>query len=196
MVKTAYLASGSDKLDSIEFNSAATGAAVGTAAFTDNTIFDNGTTNPASVHGCLVGDGTTAHCLYADHTTQDLFHDQQADGGAWGTDIERLDAVTVNGVSCNVYDRFGTKLAYVYDDGETVKYNEVDIAAAPGTAAESEDDSFEDDSVVPWIRRGALGAALLAANPVTGRRGMLGAAWAALADLLRKRWRGGAPRRR
>ena len=71
-----------------------------------------------------------------------------------------------------------------------------DAVAPGGTAPESEDDAFEDDSVPPWIlrQRGALGAALLAANPAMGRRGMLGAAGVALADLLRKRKRGGATR--
>ena len=130
VIKTAYRASGSDKLDSIEFNSAATGATVGTAAFIDNTIFDDGvTTSPRSVHGCMAKDGTTVHCLYADHTTQDLFHDKQTDGGSWGTDVEELDAVTVNAVSCNIYDRSGIRLAYVYDDGGTVKYNEINLSS-------------------------------------------------------------------
>lgn len=130
VIKTAYRASGSDKLDDIVFNSAATGAAVGTAAFTDNTIFDNGTTAPSSVHGCFALDGTTVHCLYSDHTTQDLFYTKEADGGSWDADTEELDAVTINAISANVYDRSGTKLSYIYDDGGTVKYNEKALGGA------------------------------------------------------------------
>ena len=89
---------------------------------------------------CYAVDGTTAHLLYADSSTADLWRDSQADGGAWGTDAEVLDAVTINRVSCAVYDRSGTKLAYVYDDGGTVKYNEVSLSvfdpviAVPGFA--------------------------------------------------------------
>ena len=89
---------------------------------------------------CLAVDGTTTYLLYADSSTSDLWRDSQTDGGAWGTDAEVLDAVTINRVSCAVYDRSGTKLAYVYDDGGTVKYNEVSLSvfdpviAVPGFA--------------------------------------------------------------
>lgn len=71
-------------------------------------------------------DGTTLHLLFIDQATDDLFHDNNADDGGWGTDIEELDAVTVNRISCNVYDRDGTVLAFVYDDGGTTKYQEID----------------------------------------------------------------------
>lgn len=74
---------------------------------------------------CMAVDGTDEHLLYAQITTNDLFHDKND-----GTDVEVLDDVTVNRISCNVYDRSGTKLAYVYDDGGTIKYNEVDIGVA------------------------------------------------------------------
>jgi len=36
---------------------------------------------------------------------------------------------TINHVSCNVYDRSGTKLAHIVDDGGTVKYDEDIITA-------------------------------------------------------------------
>lgn len=49
----------------------------------------------------------------------------------WSTDIEVHDAVTINRISCNIYQRGANiRLAYVYDDGGTIKYNEVDLGAA------------------------------------------------------------------
>ena len=71
------------------------------------------------------------HLLYADSATIDLWYDSNTNDGGWGTDTEELDAVTINRISSNVYNRSGTKLAYVYDDGGTVKYNEVDLGGAP-----------------------------------------------------------------
>lgn len=82
---------------------------------------------------CLSAEGTNEHLLYSNaDDTQDLYHDEND-----GTDTQILDAVTVNAVSCNVYTRSGaTVLAYVYDDAGTVKYNEVELIAAGGTAVQ------------------------------------------------------------
>ena len=77
---------------------------------------------------CLANDGTTLHLTYAHTTLQWLYHDKNS-GSGWGTDTQLL-AVTINRISSNVYDRQGQKLAYVYDDGGTVKYNELDINEA------------------------------------------------------------------
>jgi len=79
---------------------------------------------------CFALDGTIVRLLYSDETTDDLWSDAQTDGGAWGTDVEELDAVNITRISCNVYDRSGSKLAYVYNDDGTVKYNEKSLAAA------------------------------------------------------------------
>ena len=95
---------------------------------TDTSIQDN--TPRGGETYAFANDGTTIHFLYADNATLDLWHDQNADDGGWGTDVEVLDAVTINHVSSNVYDRSGQKLPYIYDDGGTVKYNEVTLVAA------------------------------------------------------------------
>ena len=126
VVKTTYLDAGSGlNLAGIAISGAA--PTISTSAASDVAInVVDGT--PVA---CLAVDGTTTYLLYADDTTDDLWRDSQTDGGAWGTDAEVLDAVTINRVSCAVYDRSGKKLAYVYDDGGTVKYNEVDLSAVP-----------------------------------------------------------------
>ena len=77
----------------------------------------------------LAANDTDEHILFIDNATSDLFHDVNT-GGGWGTDTEVLDAVTINHVSPNVYDRSGQVIAYIYDDGGTVKYNEVTLVAA------------------------------------------------------------------
>ena len=82
--------------------------------------------------GCLaVENGTIkkVHALFPDSGTSDLFYDVNQDEAGWGTDVEILDAVTVSKLSCTVYDRSGTKLAYVYNDGGTVKYNEKSLSS-------------------------------------------------------------------
>ena len=55
----------------------------------------------------------------------DIFTDSNNDRGGWGTDVEELDGITCNLITSNVYTRAGVVvLAYVYDDGGTIKYNE------------------------------------------------------------------------
>jgi hypothetical protein len=55
----------------------------------------------------------------------------------WSTTTDMLSG-TINRLGCNIYPRNGSlKLAYVYDDGGTTKYNEYDIGqeTAPGYAS-------------------------------------------------------------
>lgn len=100
-------------------------------AFTVNAdVGDNDVISPdQNPVACLAVDGTDEHLLYsgggASGTDRDLYHDLND-----GVDVEILDGVTVNSISCNVYDRTtNVRLAYVYDDGGTIKYNEVDLGA-------------------------------------------------------------------
>jgi len=116
-------ADASAQISYAEFDSADTpGAFTVNADVGDNTVQ---LLNRGPV-ACLSADGTDEHLLYADDTDQDLFHDKND-----GTDDEILDGVTINRISCNVYDRSGTRLAYVYDDGGTIKYGEVSLVVAP-----------------------------------------------------------------
>lgn len=76
-------------------------------------------------------DGKTVHVLWAD-VNLDLFHDQNTDDAGWGTDVELLDAVTINAISANVYTRGPyTVLAVVYDNGGTITYNEFPLSYTP-----------------------------------------------------------------
>lgn len=78
----------------------------------------------------LANDSTDLHILYSDSAATDLYHDVSTDGGTtWGTDTNEL-AGTINAITANVYDRSGTKLAMVLDDGGTIKYAEIGLAAA------------------------------------------------------------------
>lgn len=113
----------------VELDSADTPTVTTTAGVSDSAIDVNASSN-ATV--AMANNGTDEHLLYAEDTTQDIFHDVNT-GAGWGTDTEVLDAVTVTHISPNIYDRSGTKLAYIYDDGGTVKYNEVDLGGAATT---------------------------------------------------------------
>lgn len=80
-------------------------------------------------------DGTTIHTLLSDNTSFDLMHNSSAGGGgAWGTDVNEL-AGTINHITDNVYVRSGaTVLAMVLDNAGTVRYAEIELAAAPPPA--------------------------------------------------------------
>lgn len=84
------------------------------------------------ISSAVDGDGR-AYAMWSHITDFDLYMDSDTppyDTSDWGTDIEVLDGVTINRISCNIYPRDGAiKLAYVYLDGSTVKYNEVSITA-------------------------------------------------------------------
>ncbi len=75
----------------------------------------------------LAADGTDLYALFIKGADLDLYRDKNADGAGWGTDAKEFTG-TVNSVGANVYARSGTKLAYVIDDGGTVKYNEFAIS--------------------------------------------------------------------
>ena len=91
----------------------------------------------------LVEDGGTIYILAVDSTSQDLYMlSSDDDGATWSGNTEVLDAVTVNYISADVLDT--GKVAYLYDDGGTTKYNEysfpaaitVDVPAGSGTITE------------------------------------------------------------
>ncbi|KKM80514.1 hypothetical protein LCGC14_1339060 [marine sediment metagenome] len=111
------------KVSYAEFDSVdAPGAFTPNVDISDNTVygFDAG---PVA---CLAVDGTDEHLLYSNNVDQFLYHDKNK-----GIDVEILGAVFIKHVSCNVYNRSGgTKLAYVYRDDATIKYNELDLAVA------------------------------------------------------------------
>ncbi len=69
------------------------------------------------------------HLLYVDDATQDIFHDDDVDGGGT-TDVERNDAVTADRLSCK-YLSSSDVLAWLYLDGTTTVYDEFSLAAAP-----------------------------------------------------------------
>lgn len=81
---------------------------------------------------CMAVDGVDEYLLYAG-LDQDLYQDKNDTA-----DTEVLDGTTINRISCAVLDRDGPKLAYVYDNGGTTYYNEVDIAPTVSTLSAAE----------------------------------------------------------
>ncbi len=109
----------------VSFTSADTPSYTETNNVSDNDVV---VVNSSAAHA-IVLDGTDRHLMYSHALQLDIFRDVDT-GSGWGTDIEALDAVTVNRVYPNIYDRSGTKLAYIYSDGGAIRYNEVDISVA------------------------------------------------------------------
>jgi hypothetical protein len=81
--------------------------------------------------GCLAIDpiSNKAYVMWGEDTDSDLFrHESAAGWSTWTGDGTEEEAGTCNGVSCNVYPRNGSlKLAFLWDDGGTIKYDEYDI---------------------------------------------------------------------
>ncbi len=87
--------------------------------------------NLSVLHGFAL-DGLDVHYFYSAAGINDLLRDIDT-GSGFGTDTTVLALTDVRHVSSNIYDRSGTKLAYIYDDAGVVKYNEVDISTAYAT---------------------------------------------------------------
>ena len=101
----------------------------------DLAVSDNLVENTNEQHTLSLSvDVKNLQLLYANSGDFDLYRDTNDDDAGWGTDTEELDGVTVNHISPRVYDRSGQKLAFIYDDGGTVKYNEVDLGGATSGA--------------------------------------------------------------
>ncbi len=81
--------------------------------------------------GCLCLDtiGAKAYIMWSENTDLDLFrHESASPFSTWSGDGTEVEAGTCDRISCNIYARNGSlKLAYVWDDGGTIKYNEYDI---------------------------------------------------------------------
>ncbi len=71
--------------------------------------------------------GTKRYIMYIDDGN-DINYTVIDDDGTPAADVEAIALTDCNGLFCRVIDRSGDKLAYVYDDAGTIKYNEVDIA--------------------------------------------------------------------
>ena len=110
---------------------------------TINAIVGQGSTTPPYAVGCLApfADGATSdrvHMMYADAVSEDLNHVLIDANGDGGNEAEVVDAVTCNRISC----RFGTGtlLHYVYENGTTVTYGQIETAV--GTIDQLSDVDF------------------------------------------------------
>jgi hypothetical protein len=75
----------------------------------------------------LVVAGTTLHALFVDDATTDLWHDI----APWtGSEEELQNNVTTGLVHATVYDRNGTKIAYLWDNNGVLSYGEISILSA------------------------------------------------------------------
>ena len=91
---------------------------------------DDVQTDNLSIDACLAVDGSTIRGLYVKATNDDLFEFDDGDSDTYTVQSTAHVTGTVNHISCNVYDRSGAKLAMIYDDAGTVKYDEIDLAVA------------------------------------------------------------------
>jgi len=121
-IRATYL-DATNKVSMVELDSGAD-PTINTTADISANDYALGDANPQM---CLAVDGTTIHLLYID-TTNDIFHVADVEGSPSENEIE--DAVTAQGLSCNIYDRSGIKLAYLWNNNGTLTYDEVDIAGA------------------------------------------------------------------
>lgn len=80
----------------------------------------------------LAEDSGVLYCLYSNaDDTDDIWYITSTDDGAtWSTEAQELDAVACNYISCNILQIGADKvLAFLYDDGGTIKVNVKTLAA-------------------------------------------------------------------
>ena len=80
-----------------------------------------------SVKICFAADGSTIRGLFVQTSFNDLWEFNDGDSDSYSVESPAHVVGTVNHISCNRYDRSGIKLAMIYDDGGTVKYDEIDL---------------------------------------------------------------------
>ncbi len=85
-----------------------------------------------SINACLAVDGSTVHAMLVKAADGDLYSADDGGSDTWTTPVSTFTG-TINHVSCNIYDRSGTKLAHIIDDGGTIKYDEDDLGAGATT---------------------------------------------------------------
>lgn len=117
--------SGSLRAGVAEFDSAVTPSVTDNQAVADNT--------PRAVNSsyivAMAVDGLDNYLMYVDVSDADIYRDLND-----GSDSLVISGTgNINHVSPNIYDRSGTKLAYIYDDAGVIKYNEVDIGTSFNT---------------------------------------------------------------
>lgn len=83
------------------------------------------------VNACLAVDGSTAYCLHAKSSDNDLYMSDDGGSDTWTTPaLTRATTGQLYFLSLNTYDRSGTKrLAHLWFEGTTVYYDEDDISA-------------------------------------------------------------------
>lgn len=119
-VRCPYKDGGTGLVSYAEFDSAdAPGAFTVNAGVTSSAVF----VKQEFPVQCMAADGTNEHLLFS-NPGRDPRHDIN------NITETTILAGTVDFLSCNIYDRPGKKLAFVYDDGGTIKYNEVDLDPA------------------------------------------------------------------
>lgn len=72
--------------------------------------------NPAA----LAVSGTYIYAFWPNDADQDIYYDNDAGSGAWGTDTEWKDAITCGGINARAITG---GIGILYDDGGTVKYD-------------------------------------------------------------------------
>lgn len=127
-----------DASDKVSLYKATIAATPSTTQYTDrsaNTVYGNGRTTAPFAAFCLaVESDDTVHLLYSDASTQDLFHQPDATNASPPSEVEELDAVTVNRISCRVVNSDGN-IYVAYDDAGTLKFLDIslgDVGPAAG----------------------------------------------------------------
>lgn len=69
-------------------------------------------------------DSITVYDFWPDSINDDLWHDNDAGSGTWGTDVEFADAVTIQGVSVG---KITNAIGVLYNDNATVKYDKLQL---------------------------------------------------------------------
>jgi hypothetical protein len=128
----------SDKVSLYELSIAATPSETQYTDRSANTVYGNGRTAVPYTAFCLcVESDDTVHLLYADASTQDLYHQPDATNATPPSETEEVDAATVNRISCRVVNTDGN-IYVAYDDAGTLKFLDISLGAGATLKTSSE----------------------------------------------------------
>ncbi|MEE9415711.1 MAG: hypothetical protein V3V01_10535, partial [Acidimicrobiales bacterium] len=146
-----------DKISVASWTSGASPTPSVDATMGDNTVYGQGRTAAPFVAACLGVDGTDVHLLYANSSDQDMWYDDDVDGGGM-TDTEELDAT---GVINRIYCAKGTSdLLVAYEEAGTLKFRAISLGGVH-TGVSAQTLAFLTQAGVGTMQPDGVGASIL-----------------------------------
>jgi hypothetical protein len=91
-------------------------------------VTDNKPSASSCNPGVAVANGTIVYVLWADGPFGDIWYDNDAGTGTWGTDVEHNATTNVDGINA---EKITDAIGILYDDNGVIKYDEYSLGPPP-----------------------------------------------------------------